>query len=225
MSKRSQRYKSNQEKIKNQAYPLDQAIKLVKELGTSKFDESIEVHLNLGIDPKKSEQVVKGTVDLPHGSGQSIKVAVFTESKEKQAKEAGADLVGGKELVAQIIKTKKTDFDAAIATPDFMQEIAKAAKVLGPRGLMPSPKTGTVTDGVAQAIKKLQAGQVNFRNDDSGNIHQIIGKVSWDESQIKENFNMFLAEIKRQKPKGVKGSYIKNVVLCSTMGQGIKIIL
>jgi large subunit ribosomal protein L1 len=225
MSKRSKRYKSNQEKIEQRPYILEEAIKLVKELATSKFDESIEVHLNLGIDPKKSEQVVKGTVDLPHGTGRSMKVAVFTESKEKEAKEAGADLVGGKELVAKIIRTKKTDFSAAIATPDFMQELAKAAKLLGPRGLMPSPKNSTVTDNVAQAIKKLQAGQVNFRNDDSGNIHQVIGKISWDQNKLRENFNRFIAEVKKQKPKGAKGSFIKNVTLCSTMGAGVKITI
>ncbi|MEK9165719.1 MAG: 50S ribosomal protein L1 [Patescibacteria group bacterium] len=223
MSKQSKRYQSNQQKIEKKIYAFDEAIKIIKEQSNAKFDESLEVHLNLGIDPKKSEQTIKGSVVLPHGTGKTVKIAVFTESKQKEAKEAQADIIGGKELIEEIIKTKKADFDVAIATADIMRELSRAAKILGPKGLMPSPKTGTVTENISGTVNKLKTGQINFRNDDSGNVHQNIGKLSWDLLKIKENFNALLTEIKKHRPKGVKGTFIKSITLCSSMGPGIKV--
>ncbi|MFH1712716.1 MAG: 50S ribosomal protein L1 [Candidatus Jacksonbacteria bacterium] len=225
MSKRSKRFQSNQQKIEKETYTFDEAIKIIKEQSNVKFDESIEVHFNLGIDSKKSEQTIRGSAVLPHGTGKTVKIAVFTESKQKEAKEAQADIIGGKELIEEIIKTKKADFDVAVATPDIMRDLARAAKILGPKGLMPSPKTGTVTENISQTVNKLKTGQINFRNDDFGNIHQGIGKLSWDMPKIKENFNILLTEIKKQRPKGVKGVFIKSVTLCSSMGPGVKIVL
>lgn len=223
MNKKSKKYRSACEQVKKQAYPLDQALTLLKSIASAKFDQSIEAHISLGIDPKKSEQIVKGVLNPPHGTGRYVRVAVFTETKQKEAKEAGADLIGGPELIDEIVKTKRTDFDTAVATPDFMRNLAKAAKILGTRGLMPSPKNGSVTDDVKTIVSKLKAGQINYRNDAAGNIHQMIGKISWDNAKITENYQALLTEIRRQKPKGVKGAFIKKITLCSTMSPGIKI--
>lgn len=223
MPKRSKRYKLNQQKIEKKFYTFDEAVKIIKEQSSPKFDESIEAHFNLAVDSKKSEQTIRGSAVLPHGTGKSVKIAVFTESQQKQAKQAGADVVGGQELIEEIITTKKFNFDVTVATADIMQDLAKAAKILGPKGLMPSPKTGTITENVLETVNKLKTGQINFRNDDFGNVHQIIGKLSWDAAKIKDNFNVLLAEIRKQKPKGVKGKFIKNVTICSSMGQGIRI--
>lgn len=205
-------------------YSLDEAIKKVKDLARAKFDESVEVHIRLGIDPKKGEQQVRATAVLPHGTGKAKKIAVFTEN-EKEAKVAGADVVGGKELI-QKIKTKGVvDFDIAVATPEIMKNLVQIAKVLGPKGLMPSPKNETVTKDVARTVKELKGGKITFKNDETSNIHQIIGKISWDERKLKENLEVFLAAVKKARPAGVKGVYIKQVVLCSTMGPGIKVTL
>ncbi len=208
----------------NKSYPIDEAFKLVKENAKAKFDESVEVHIRLGIDPKKGEQQVRATAVLPHGTGKTKKIAVFTEN-EKEAKEAGADIVGGKELI-QKIKTKGViDFDIAVATPEIMKDLAQIAKILGPKGLMPSPKSETVTKNVKKIVKDLKGGKITFKNDETSNIHQAIGKVSWDTKKLKENFEAFLEAVKRARPAGVKGSYIKQVVLCSTMGPGVKVAL
>ncbi|MFA7662818.1 MAG: 50S ribosomal protein L1 [Patescibacteria group bacterium] len=208
---------------KNQKYALVDAVKLIKSNAKAKFDESVEVHFNLGINVKKSEQNVKGTVVLPHGTGKTKRVVAFvSEGKEKEAKDAGADIVGGVELIAEIKKTGKCDFELAIAEPMMMKELAQIARVLGPRGLMPSPKNETVTENIGQTVKDLKGGKVAFRNDDSGNVHQIVGKVSWDETKLKENIDAFLAELKKLRPGGVKGSYIKSASVSSTMGQGVK---
>ena len=210
-------------KLQKDLYSLDEGVAMVKSSASAKFDESIELHVKLGIDPKKSEQTVRGTCILPHGTGKKLKIAVFTESKTNEAKEAGAELIGGKELVEEIGKTSKIAFDVALATPDFMRELSKIAKLLGPKGLMPSPKIGTLTDDLAGSIKNLKSGQVSFRNDNTGNVHQIIGKASWDSAKLKENAAALLSQVKKLRPKGIKGSFIERATLSSTMGPGIPI--
>jgi large subunit ribosomal protein L1 len=224
---RSKRYKEIVSKIdKKKDYSIDEAIKLVKETSNIKFDSSVEVHLRLGIDPKKGEQTVRGNVLLPHGIGKSKRIAVFSED-EKTAKDAGADLVGGENLIKEIKSKGKIDFDLALATPSMMKNLAGAAKILGPKGLMPSPKAGTVVAGkdLAQAIKEIKKGKVNFKNDDTGNIHQIIGKASWPESKLKENLEVFIDEVKKAKPAAAKGIFIRTVYLTSTMGPAVKVSL
>jgi len=224
MTKKSKRYKKIKKQIKNKEYSLEEALNLLKKINQANFDESVELHVNLNIDPKKSDQIVKGFLILPHGSGKKLKIAAFTESQQEKAKKAGADLIGGQELVDKILKTKKINFDIACATADFMPKIAKAAKILGPQGAMPSPKNNTVTQEIDKTIKNFRSGQVNFRNDTAGNVHQIIGKVSWDSKKLKENIETFLQGIKRQRPKGIKGSFVHSITICSTMGPGIKIV-
>jgi len=205
----------------NNAYSIEEAVKLVKDNAKAKFDESVEVHIRIGIDPKKGEQQVRATVVLPHGTGKSKRVAVFTEN-ETEAKEAGADIFGGKELINKIKAGGSLDFDVAVATPEMMKEIASIAKILGPRGLMPSPKNETVVKDIKKAAKQLKGGKINFKNDETSNIHQIIGKVSWDINKLKENYQTFVDAVKKAKPSGVKGVYIKQIVLCSTMGPSVK---
>jgi len=203
-------------------YEISEAIKLVKENSKAKFDESVEVHIHTGIDPKKGEQQLRATVVLPHGTGKSKKVAVFTED-EKEAKSAGADIVGGDELI-QKIKTKGViDFDIAVATPDMMPKLAKIAKILGPKGLMPSPKNETITKDIAQTVKDLKGGKIAFKNDDTSNIHQIIGKVSWDDKKLVENFEALMQAVNKNKPNGIKGLFINSISVCSTMGKSVKV--
>ncbi len=203
-------------------YSLEDGIKKVKENAKAKFDESIEVHIRTGIDPKKGEQQVRATCVLPHGTGKTKRVAVFTEN-EKEAKEAGADITGGKELI-QKIKTKGViDFDIAVATPDIMRELAQIAKILGPKGLMPSPKNETVTKDIAKTVKELKGGKIAFKNDETSNIHQIIGKVSWNDKKLIENFDAFMQAVNKVKPSGVKGELVRAVTICSSMGKGIRI--
>lgn len=223
MSKKSKRYRGNQQKITQGSYTIDEGIKLIKEMASAKFDESVEAHFNLGLDPKKPEHVIRHTMQMPNGTGRPLKIAVFTESKQAEAKEGGADIVGGKELVDEIAAKKRVNFDIAVATPDFMRELARVAKILGPKGLMPSPKTGTISDDVLKIIGKLKKGQITIKSDASSNVHQIIGKVSFDEQKIRDNFTFLLSEIKKVRPKGIKGAYIRNVTLCTTMEPGIKI--
>lgn len=209
---------------KKKLYTPEEAIKIVKESSKEKFDASVEIHLNLGIDPRKSDQAIRGTIKLPHFAGKAKKVAAFINSnKEKEAKDAGAELVGGEELITEIIKSGKCNFDVAVATPDMMPKLAKAAKILGPRGLMPNPKTDTVGEDVKKMIEDLKGGKLSFKNDDTSNVHQIIGKVSMEESALLENFNAFLTAIKRAKPSSSKGTYLKKVTICSTMGPGVQI--
>lgn len=223
--KHSKRFAETAKKVKKEkVYNLDEAIKLVKETANTKFDSSIEVHLRLGIDPKKSDQQIRGAVVLPHGIGKSVKVAAFVSpEKEKEAKAAGADIVGGQELIDEIKKTNKADFDVAVSTPDMMPKMAVIAKTLGPRGLMPSPKNETITANIGKTIEQLKKGKISFKNDDTSNIHQIIGKASFDEGKIKENFTAFMDTIKKAKPSSSKGTFIKNITLSSTMGPGIKV--
>src|SRR3989339_845797 len=209
---------------KNKVYPLDEAIKLARETSGVKFDAGIEVHAHLGIDTKKGEQQVRATVVLPHGTGKTKTVAAFVSAdKEKEAKEAGADFVYGEEDIKKIKDTGKIDFEIAVTTPDMMPKLAVAAKILGPKGLMPNPKTETVSPNLAKMIGELKKGKITFKNDDTANLHQIVGKVSYSEAQLKDNLVAFLDALKKAKPNSAKGTYIQNLVLCSTMGPAIKI--
>lgn len=222
---RSKRYKEIVKKIdKNKKYGIDEAVKLLAQNAKAKFDESVEVHLNTGIDPKQSDQLIRGTIVLPHGTGKEKKIAVFAEGeKATEAKEAGADLVGGQDLIDKIKQSKQTDFDISVATPDMMKKMAVIAKVLGPKGLMPSPKTDTVTMDVKKTVEQLKKGKISFKNDDTGNIHQLVGKVSFGEEKLKENITSFVQALKDSKPSGIKGEFIKSITITSTMGVGIKV--
>ncbi len=209
---------------KKKIYPLKEAVELVKKTSKVKFDATVELHARLGIDPGKGDQQVRGNVTLPHSTGKSKKIAAFVSAdKEKDAKEAGADLIGGEELIAQIVSSGKADFDVAVATPDMMPKLAKAAKILGPKGLMPSPKNETVTANVSRAIAELKKGKTTFKNDDTGNLHLAIGKASMSVEQLVENISAFLDVLKRSKPASSKGVFLRNVTLTSSMGPGIKI--
>ena len=206
------------------AYPIEEALELAKKLSKTKFDASVEAHFRLGIDPKKGDQQIRTAVSLPHGTGKTIKVAAFVSAdKEKEVKAAGADIVGGEDLIAEIKKTEKTDFAVAVAEPTIMKNLAQIAKILGTRGLMPSPKNDTVTPNPAQAVAELKKGKVSFKNDDTGNIHVVIGKVSFDTNKLVENFNTILESIKKAKPAKSKGVFIKNISISSSMGPGLKI--
>lgn len=223
---RSKRYAALKELIDpKKSYPIEEAVDLVKKTATTKFDSSVEVHVNLGIDPKKSDQQVRSTVTLPHGSGKTKKVAVFVSNaeKEKEAKDAGADMVGGEELIAEIAKTGKYDFEIAVATPDMMPKMAKVAKILGPKGLMPSPKNETVTTNITKTVSELRKGKIAFKADDTANIHQIVGKASFSKEQLVENVTAFLDALRRAKPASSKGTYMLSITLTSTMGPGIKV--
>ena len=224
---RSKRYQEAVKKIDpNKTYPLAEAIKLVKQTSTTKFDASVEVHVRLGINTGKSEQQIRGSVTLPQGTGKSkIIIAFVPEAKEKEAQAAGADIVGGENLIAEIKKTGKTDFAVAVAMPEMMPKLAAIAKTLGPRGLMPSPKNETITTNLAKTIGELKKGKINFKNDDTGNVHQMIGKVSFEPKQLEENFIAFIAALKKAKPSSSKGTFLQNIVLASSMGPGIKVSL
>ncbi len=212
------------ESKKDIKYPIEEAIKLVKENAKEKFDASVEVHFRLGIDPKKGDQQVRGSVPLPHGSGKSVRVAVFAEGMDaKEARDAGADVAGLDDLIDEIKTSGKADFDVAVAQPQVMAKLAKIAKILGPRGLMPSPKDDTVTQNVVKAVKDLKGGKVSFKNDDTGNVHTIIGKVSFDVDKLVDNFNELLDTIKKLKPSGAKGVYMKGISVSSSMGKGFKV--
>lgn len=225
MPKRSKRFRSSIEKVdKNKVYSKEEGIKLVKDSASEKFDSSIEVHLKLGIDPKQASQIVRGSFILPNGLGKKKKIAVFAEeAKADEAKQAGAMLVGGQDLIDEIKKTKKTNFEVALATPDMMKKIAPIAKILGQKGLMPNPKNDTITADLKKTIEDLNSGKVNFRNDDFGNVHQMIGKVSFDEKKLLANLEAFLEVIKKAKPDETKGAYLKGATICSSMGPGVKI--
>jgi large subunit ribosomal protein L1 len=204
-------------------YPLDEAVNLVKELAYANFDESVDLAVNLGVDPRKSDQMVRGTVVLPHGTGKDVKVLVFAKGeKEKEALEAGADYVGAEDLVEKIQKGW-LDFDKAVATPDVMAMVGKLGRILGPRGLMPNPKLGTVTFDVAKAVKELKAGKVEYRVDKGGIVHLPVGRVSFDKEKLIENIKAAVDSLLKVKPSAVKGKYIKRITLSSTMGPGIRV--
>lgn len=211
---------------KSKVYPLTEALELAKKTSTVKFDASIEVHIRLGIDPRKGDQQIRGAVSLPHGSGKTVKVAAFVSPENEAAvKAAGADIVGGEDLIAEIRRTEKTDFQVAVAEPAMMKNLAVIAKVLGTRGLMPSPKNETVTADPAKAVAELKKGKVSFKNDDTANVHVAIGKTSFSVEDLAENFQALLETIKKSKPTTAKGTYIKSITICSTMGPGIKVAL
>ncbi|UZN23402.1 50S ribosomal protein L1 [bacterium 3DAC] len=224
MAKRGKRYKALLEKYdRNAEYSIKEAVKLVKELATAKFDETIELHMRMGIDPKKPDQNIRSSVVLPHGTGKNVRVLVFAEgAKAEEAKEAGADYVGSDDLIEKIQKGW-LDFDIAIATPDQMRKVSKIARILGPRGLMPNPKAGTVTNDIAAAVKEFKAGKIEFRNDKTGNLHIPVGKASFDEQKLLENIKAALAAVLAAKPASSKGAYIKKMVLAPTMGPGVRV--
>lgn len=225
MAKKSKRIKELNKKIdKNKVYSLEEAVKLVKETSNVKFDSSVEIHISLGIDPKKGDQIIRSTVSLPNGNGKEKIIAAFT-SKIDEAKKAGAAIAGDDDLIDKIKKTGKCDFDVAVATPDMMPKIAQIAKILGQKGLMPNPKSGTIDANVTKMIEELKKGKETFKNDDSGNVHLSVGKVSFDEAKLVENINSFIETVKKIKPSGVKGNYIKGISISSSMGPGIKISL
>ena len=217
---RSKRYQELKKLIDpKKLYPPAEAVELAKKTGTTKFDSTIECHVNLGIDVTKSDQSVRSTLVFPHSIGKTKKVAAFVSGeKEKDAKEAGADMVGADELIDEIAKTQKIDFDVAVATPDMMPKLAKVAKILGPRGLMPNPKTDTVGTNVKKMVEELKRGKVAFKNDATGNIHQAIGKTSLDAPKLLENFTTLIEALKKNKPASAKGTYITSVTLTSTIG-------
>jgi large subunit ribosomal protein L1 len=222
--KYSKRFQQLLEKIeKGKEYSVEEAVNKIKELKSAKFDETVEVALRLGVDPRHADQMVRGSVVLPHGTGKKVRVAVFAKgTKADEAKECGADIVGAEDLVEEI-QGGKIDFDIAIATPDMMGLVGKIGRILGPKGLMPNPKTGTVTMDVCKAVKNAKSGQVNFRVDKKGNIHAGIGKVSFSEEQIKENLEAFIAQINRLKPAAAKGRYIRHGALSLTMSPAVEL--
>lgn len=220
-SKRVQALKAKIERTKN--YPIDEALALVKEAATAKFDESIDVAVNLGVDPRKSDQVVRGSVVMPRGIGKSVRVAVFCQGANVEiAKNAGADIVGFDDLAAEV-KAGKMDFDVVIATPDAMRVVGQLGQILGPRGLMPNPKVGTVTPNVAEAVKNAKAGQVQYRTDKAGIIHATIGRASFDAAALRENLSALLDALHKAKPAASKGVYMKRVSVSSTMGIGVRV--
>ncbi|MBU2229177.1 50S ribosomal protein L1 [Patescibacteria group bacterium] len=225
MTNRSKRYKEASQKIdRKKEYPIAEAIQIIKGTATTKFDSSVEVHISLGIDIKKAEQTVRGTVMIPHGLGKKRRIAAFVSpEKEKEAKDAGADIIGDESVIKEIKAKKKCAFDIAIAEPQVMKNLGSIAKILGQKGLMPNPKTDTITKDVKKTIEELNAGKAMFRSDDSGNIHQMIGKVSFDDQKLQENYSAFLDAIKKAKPETMKGSYIKQVYLASSMGPSVKV--
>jgi len=224
MAKLSKRQKLIREKVQaGKAYAIADAVALLKEVSTVKFTETVEVAINLGVDARKSDQQVRGATTLPHGTGSVVRVAVFTQgANAEKAKAAGADIVGMDDLAEQV-KAGNMPFDVVIATPDAMRVVGQLGQILGPRGLMPNPKTGTVTPDVENAVKNAKAGQVRFRTDKNGIIHGAIGKVTFDEKLIKENLEALLSDLKRAKPASSKGQYLKKVTLSTTMGPGVVI--
>ena len=222
MSKQSKAYKAAAEKIDaGRAYAPIEATKLVKETSSQKYDASVDVAIRLGVDPRKADQLVRGTVSLPNGTGKTVRVAVFAAGENAtKAEEAGADFVGTDELIEKI-QGGWTDFDVAIATPDQMAKVGRVARVLGPRGLMPNPKTGTVTPDVSKAITDVKGGKISFRVDKSSNLHALIGKASFTAEQLAENYGALLDELLRLKPSAAKGKYLKKITLSSTNGPGV----
>ncbi|MDR0338478.1 MAG: 50S ribosomal protein L1 [Planctomycetaceae bacterium] len=224
MSKHSKRYRNDLKKIKQDVpLPLADAVNLLKQFDNLKFNQSVEIAVRLGIDPKQADQLVRGSIVLPHGIGKSLRVCVIAKGdKAEEARNNGADTVGDVDLVARI-KDGWTDFDVCIATPDMMGLVGPLGKILGPRGLMPSPRAGTVTMDVTKTIKEYKAGKVEFRNDKAGIVHAIVGKLKFDQSQLVENINAFLQYVQNLKPAAVKGVYVKSITLSATMSPGVRV--
>jgi large subunit ribosomal protein L1 len=222
MPKQGKKFLAAAKQVEHRPYHLNDAVPLVQKIKFAKFDETVELHLRLGVDPKHADQMVRGTVVLPNGLGKSKKVLVIASGdKLKEAEAAGADYVGGEDMVAKIQGEGWTDFDAVIATPDMMRSVGKLGKVLGPRGLMPNPKTGTVTQDVANAVKEVKAGKVEFRVDKTGVIHVPVGKVNFETPKLIENASSLIQAVIKAKPAAAKGKYVKSVTICSTMGPGV----
>lgn len=222
--KHGKRYTGSVAKRQSQSMTVTDALAYIKENATAKFDEAVEVHVKLSIDPKKGEQAVRGTVVLPHGSGKSVRVGVITNDKQAEAKKAGADVIGGQELIDTIKNGTIPAVDVLVATPDMMPKLAPAARVLGPRGLMPSPKTDTVTPQVGAAVEALKKGKTNFKNDNSGNVHQVIGRASFDAAHLEENYKAFMDAVNGARTDAHKGQLVKTIHLCSTMGPSVTIV-
>lgn len=225
--KLTKRQKTIQEKIeKDKTYPLTDAIGLLKEIQAVKFDETVDVSLRLGVDPRKADQMVRGTCSLPNGLGRHVRVLVFAKGeKETEARDAGADYVGGVDMIEKIQKENWFEFDRVVATPDMMAQVGKIGKILGPRGLMPNPKLGTVTFELASIIETIKSGQVEFRVDKMGNLQAPVGKISFSVEKLQENIQTFIDTVNRLKPSTAKGIYMKNISVSSTMGPGLKISL
>ena len=223
MAKRGKKYVAGRKQVEDRLYGVDDAVVAMRKASYAKFDETVELAMRLGVDPKHADQMVRGTVVLPHGTGKSKKVLVIAGGeKVKEAEAAGADHVGGPEVVAKI-QEGWMDFDAVVATPDMMREVGKLGKVLGPRGLMPNPKTGTVTFDVSAAVREIKAGKVEFRVDKTGIVHVPVGKVSFEDSKLAENAQAVVTAVVRARPAAAKGKYMKSITLASTMGPGVAI--
>jgi large subunit ribosomal protein L1 len=222
MAKQGKKYLAAAKQVVRRDYNITEAVPLVQKIKFTKFDETVEVHMRLGVDPKHADQMVRGTVVLPNGLGKSKKVLVIASGdKIKEAEAAGADFFGGEEMVAKIQAENWMDYDAIVATPDMMRSVGRLGKILGPRGLMPNPKTGTVTTDVAKAVQEVKAGKVEFRVDKTGVIHAPVGKVGFTTDKLLENANSLIAAVVRAKPAAAKGKYVKSLTLCSTMGPGV----
>ena len=226
MKRRSKRYKQSEKQVDiTKTYQLKEAILILKKMAQPKFDAAVDLHFSINVDPKKSDQMVRGTVVLPHGTGKKVRVAVFCRGEhEKLAKEANADYVGGNELIDKVAGGF-LDFDCAIATPEMMKDLSKLGKILGPRGLMPSPKTGTVTNDIAKAIEDVKKGKVEFRIDKQGGIHLSVGKLSFSEDKLYENASRVIEALNEAKPASVKGKFIKSLFISSTMNQGLRVVI
>src|SRR6266699_2263308 len=222
--KPGKKYQAALKQIEARDYPLDKAVPLLQKISFAKFDETVEVHMRLGVDPKHADQMVRGTVVMPNGLGKSKKVLVIASGdKQREAQEAGADFIGGEDMVNKIQSEGWTDFDAVIATPDMMRSVGKLGKILGPRGLMPNPKTGTVTTEVAKAIKEIKAGKVELRVDKTGIIHSPTGKLSFAKDKLIENASSLIQAVLKAKPAAAKGKYVKTATVCSTMSPGVSL--
>jgi large subunit ribosomal protein L1 len=222
--KKGKKYLSAVQQVEAKPYALEEAVPLVQRIKFTKFDETVELHMHLGVDPKHADQMVRGTVVLPNGLGKSKTVLVIASGeRQREAGEAGADFIGGEEMVAKIQSEGWTDFDAVVATPDMMRSVGRLGKILGPRGLMPNPKTGTVTVEVGKAVKEIKAGKVEFRVDKTGVVHVPLGKVSFSEDKLLENAQTVIQAVVRAKPSAAKGKYVRSATICSTMGPGVSL--